>query len=95
MLSSRSWTTDIEIAKNFAQRYSDIRKDGVVLSAVATPEAVLHVMGKPTFSGKTENKSGLDKFINEDRFDESEVIVDPFKLKNVAIVRRLPAKLMD
>jgi hypothetical protein len=87
-----SWTTDLGTAREFARACSDgpVSKlghgadpnwEGVILETVAPAEAILHVRGNElTF----ENGAG------EVRFDEGEVIVDPFKLHRVTAIERLP-----
>jgi hypothetical protein len=67
-----SWTVRIEKAREFAERFRNWEKGGVVLETVAPPEAILLVRGSP----------------DPEYYDESEVVVDPFLLGTVRVVER-------
>lgn len=67
-----SWTVRIEKAREFAERFHNWEKGGVVLETVAPPEAILLVRGNP----------------DTEYYDEGEVIVDPFLLGAVTVVER-------
>lgn len=67
-----SWTVRIEKAREFAQRFHDWEKGGVVLETIAPPEAILLVCGNP----------------DPEYYDEGEVIVDPFLLGAIRVVER-------
>jgi hypothetical protein len=81
-----SWTTDVAIARKFAERCRPMPElfplgsgpweykkwdGGVILKTVAPPEAVL-LIRKP-----------------EDYYDEGEVVVDPFRLSKIELIERL------
>jgi hypothetical protein len=70
-----SWTTDIAMARTFAEHWSQdglsAEFQGVVLQTEAPPEAVL-LIRQP-----------------EDYYDEGEVVVDPFRLGNIEVVERI------
>jgi hypothetical protein len=74
-----SWTTDITIARKFAEHWAQPAPiwgaapgdGGVILKAVAPPEAIL-LMRQP-----------------QDYYDEGEVVVDPFRLGQIKLVERL------
>jgi hypothetical protein len=68
-----SWSTDLAIARKFAENWSqpELQSEGVVLQAVVPAEAILLVR-KP-----------------EDYFDEGEVVVDPFGIGRVKAFDRM------
>jgi hypothetical protein len=75
-LYSFSWTTDVAMARLFAQRHADNAIEGmagIVLQTIAPPEAVL-LIRQPEGTG----------------FDEGEVVVDPYRLGKVTVHERLP-----
>jgi hypothetical protein len=75
-----SWTTDVIVARGFAQKYQDNAQAdpdrrwtwGIVLRTCAPPEAIL-LIRQP-----------------EDYYDEGEVVVDPFRLTRVEAYERQP-----
>jgi hypothetical protein len=75
-----SWSTDIAKARPFAEHWAR-RTSAVVLRTVALPEAVLLVRQPGTFSITMDGE--------EHRFDEDEVVVDPFRLGRVDVAERL------
>ena len=77
-----SWSTDIAKARLFAEHWERaFGTSAVVLRTVALPEAVLLVRQPGTFSITTDGE--------EYRFDEDEVVVDPFQLGRVDVAERL------
>ena len=79
-----SWTTDIEVARKFADKNKRPQLgegscpithgvDGIVLRAVAPATAILLIRER------------------EDYYDEDEVVVDPYQLEKIEIIERLPA----
>ena len=74
-----SWTTHLDVARGFAERWQPVERDGVVFSedggvvleTTAPADAVLLVREDP------------------DYYDESEVVVDPFHLGRVSLLERL------
>jgi hypothetical protein len=77
-----SWTTDLNIARNFAKNWQhDVgwkNDGGVVLRTIAAPDAVL-LIREP-----------------EDYYDEGEVVVDPFRLGPIKVAERLaPTRSSD
>lgn len=69
-----SWTTDIAIARKFAEKWArpvpGIKTEGVILKTIAPPEATL-LIRQP-----------------EDYYDEGEVVVDPFRLGKIEVIDR-------
>jgi hypothetical protein len=75
-LYSFSWTTDVSVARQFAQRHAEAAIGsvaGIVLRTLAPPQAVL-LIRQPEGTG----------------FDESEIVVDPYRLGRVIVQERLP-----
>jgi hypothetical protein len=72
-ISGVSWTTDVAIARMFAEHWARpvLGIEGVILKTIAPPEAILLIQ-----------QPG-------DYYDESEVIVDPFRLGKITLVERL------
>jgi hypothetical protein len=78
-----SWTTDINMARNFARRNTIPPLgeggvlaqgfDGAVLRTMAPASAILLVIKR------------------EDYYDEDEVVVDPYKLSKIEMIERFPA----
>jgi hypothetical protein len=76
-----SWTTDIDVARKFAEpRFAS---EGVILQALAPPEAILLVRRPEEYQQMTAKGTW------EPAFNEGEVVVDPFRLGKVEVVERL------
>jgi hypothetical protein len=69
-----SWTTKVDAARGFAERWREFEGGAVVLETTAPAEAILQ-----TIDGTATSF-------------ESEVIVDPFKLRSVRVMERLAPK---
>jgi hypothetical protein len=70
-----SWTKNIEIARNFAENWvdPDFGIEGILLKTCAPQEAILLMRQR----------------WDDGYYDEDEVVVDPFQLREVAVIERL------
>jgi hypothetical protein len=67
------WTTQLEIARGFAEHWRQSAAGGVILETIASPEAVFLV--------REDQGDGY--------YEEAEVVVDPFKLQKITVAERL------